>query len=175
MTTRTGRGPLPRARTETSSAVSDLTLRISALLLALILGLPLWHSTPWALVPVAIFAVAVYFAGAAATLTMLLTLVVSYMVAVPPGSPALFLYVAGLHTLFLAMALLTAVPHGTVIPVEALKMMAVKNVPLQALSQSLAAVALLLGRTQGPVVVVALGGLALCVLAVWLARAYARK
>ncbi|GAA1341531.1 hypothetical protein [Arthrobacter roseus] len=175
MNTRTSREPLPRARTETSSAVSDVTLRISAFLLALILGLPLWLSTPWALVPAAVFALAVYFAGAAATLTMLLTLAVSYMVVVPPGSPALFLYVAGLHTLFLAMALLSAVPHGTVIPVEALKIMAVKNIPIQALPQALAAVALLAGRTQGPVIVVALGGLALCVLALWLARAYARR
>ncbi len=165
----------PQPRIQTQGAINDILLRSIAFILALLLGLPLWTPTPWALLPAAAFALAVYFASPATNLLMLLTLSVSYMVAAPRDSLILLLYVLGLHVLFAAMALLSRTARGSLIPLEVLKMMAKQNLPLQALSQALAAVALLAGDAEGPVIVVAAGGLALCILALWLARAHARR
>lgn len=164
----------PPVRVDCGAVVTDLTLRILALVLALLLGAPLWLVTPWALVPAAIFALAAYYAVTPLTFLMFALLGVSYLIAVPADSPLLLVYIAGLHTLFLLLALLEQLPHGSVISRGALLRMGQRNVPLQLMSQALAVIALLVSGAGSSLTVVIAGGLALCGLAVWLAYSFRR-
>jgi hypothetical protein len=167
-TRRPAAGAGARAVPDRGGLVPLPVVRGTTALIAVLLGTLVWNGSVWVVLPVVVAAGAAFIASIGMVAVSLLLLVVAYAVNMPPGSPWLPVFVAGLHAVFLLYLLLLPLPLRGWISGAALRAIAWSFLRLQAVAQPVALLALLVDDAGSSVVAVLAGVGALVAWVLWL-------
>ncbi len=151
-----------------SGLVPLWTVRSATALAAVLLGAVVWNGSAWIILPVVVAAGAAVVPSIGLASLSLVLLVVAYAVNMPAGSPWLLAFVAGLHAVFVLYLLLLQLPLRGWISVLALRELALSYFRIQAVSQPIAVLALLVDDAGTSLAAVVGGVGALTAWALWL-------